>query len=320
MPAAPVPDLALASVAAAPPPGRRALLRLSSALALLPLLRPAAALARPGAARDRFFTTSDGVRLHYLEAGRTGTHTIVLIPGWTMPAWIWDRQIAVFARRYRVIAFDPRGQGRSQAPAFGYTAARRGQDIAELIARLGPAPVLLVGWSLGVLDVLSYVRAHGDARLAGLVLVDNSVGENPPPVWHPSNGPALPYRVALARFVRGLFRTRQPAAWLDRLTRACLRTPEPAARALRAYPVPRQDWRAAVLSVRAPVLYLVRPWLAGQAENLRRDRPGTEIALFPHAGHALFIDDPARFDALLAGFARRRVWPIPRTRQAAAGR
>ncbi len=330
MRAAPVPDLAVASAAAAPPPGRRALLRLASALALLPLLRPAAALARPGAARDRFFTTSDGVRLHYLEAGpiaahttgihAAGAHTIVLIPGWTMPAWIWDRQIAVFARRYRVIAFDPRGQGTSQAPAFGYTAARRGQDIAELIARLGPAPVLLVGWSLGVLDVLSYVRAHGDARLAGLVLVDNSVGENPPPVWHPSHGPALPYREALARFVRGMFHTRQPAAWLNRLTRACLRTPEPAARALRAYPVPRQDWRAAVLSVRAPVLYLVRPWLAGQAENLRRDRPGTEIALFPHAGHALFIDDPARFDALLAGFARRRVWPAPRTLQAAAGR
>ena len=318
MRAAPVPDLALAR--AAPPPGRRALLRLSSALALLPLLRPAAALARPGAARDRFFTTSDGVRLHYLEAGRTAAHTIVLIPGWTMPAWIWDRQIAVFARRYRVIAFDPRGQGESQAPAFGYTAARRGQDIAELIARLGPAPVLLVGWSLGVLDVLSYVRAHGDARLAGLVLVDNSVGENPPPVWHPSSGPVLPYHVALARFVRGLFRTRQPEAWLNRLTRACLRTPEPAARALRAYPVPREDWRAAVLSVRVPVLYLVRPWLAGQAESLRRDRPGTGIALFPHAGHALFIDDPARFDALLAGFARRRVWPAVRTQQAAAGR
>ena len=167
---------------------------------------------------------------------------------------------------------------------------------------------------------LSYVRAHGDARLAGLVLVDNSVGENPPPVWHKSAGPVLPYRVALARFVRGLFHTRQPEAWLARLTRACLRTPEPAARALRAYPVPREDWRAAVLSVRAPVLYLVRPWLAGQAENLRRDRPGTEIALFPHAGHALFIDDPARFDALLAGFARRRVWPARRTRQVAGGR
>ena len=35
---------------------------------------------------------------------------------------------------------------------------RRSQDIAELIANLAPVPVLLVGWSLGVLDTLAYVR------------------------------------------------------------------------------------------------------------------------------------------------------------------
>ena len=42
-------------------------------------------------------------------------------------------------------------------------------------------PVLLVGWSLGVLDALAYLHAHGDAAVAGLVLVDNSIGEEPPP-------------------------------------------------------------------------------------------------------------------------------------------
>ena len=64
-------------------------------------------------AQSRFFVTSDGVRLHYLEAGPRRGHTIVFVPGWTMPAWIWQPQIARFLARYHVVAFDPRGQGDS---------------------------------------------------------------------------------------------------------------------------------------------------------------------------------------------------------------
>ncbi len=258
--------------------------------------------------RDGFFLTSDGVRLHYLEAGPPGAHTIVLVPGWTMPAWIWAPQIAAFSRRYHVIAFDPRGQGASEAPARGYTPERRGQDIAELIARLR-APVLLVGWSLGVLDSLAYLHTHGDAALAGLVLVDNSVGERPAPVPGPrTRGPPPPHAQVMARFVRSMFHVPQAPAYLDRLTEASLRTPEFACRALLAYPVPREYWREAVYSTAKPLLYVVRPRFAAQAANLERMRPNTETALFPRAGHALFVDDPARFDALMQAFIRSRIW------------
>jgi non-heme chloroperoxidase len=279
---------------------------LAIALAALPGRAPALA----AAAHDRFFTTSDGVRLHYVEQGprAAGAHTIVFIPGLAMPGWIWAGQLAAFRGRYRVIAFDPRGQGRSEVAARGYTAARRGQDIAELLRRLGPAPVLLVGWSLGVLDALAYVHADGDRRLAGLVLIDNSVGEDPPPVWHPPSGRPLPYRLAMAGFVRGMFHTPQPDAWLDRLTASSLRLPAADARALRSYDEPRSFWREAVEGFRPPLLYLVRPGLAAQAATLRARRPGTETAVFPAAGHALFIDDPGRFDALLRGFIVRAVW------------
>ena len=44
------------------------------------------------AVQSRYFVTSDGVRLHYLEAGPSTGHTIVFVPGWTMPAWIWQPQ------------------------------------------------------------------------------------------------------------------------------------------------------------------------------------------------------------------------------------
>lgn len=280
--------------------------------ATLPLLAGPARAESGVAMRHRTFVTSDEVRLHYLEAGPSAGHTIIFVPGWTMPAWIWQAQIQAFARRYHVIAFDPRGQGESDVPRSGYEPHRRAQDIAELIATIEPVPVLLVGWSLGVLDALAYVHTHGDLKIAGLVLVDNSVGEEPPPPPSPHHHPVpgLPHAVAMQRFVQGMFRTRQSEAWLDRLTMATLRTPEPASRALLSYPEPRSYWRDALYSTGKPVLYVVRPgWLAQQAANLERNRPNTQIAVFGDAGHALFVDDAARFNTLLADFIARSVWP-----------
>ena len=206
------------------------LLGISSTLAACTSPPPpaAAAASQPRQSADRWFTTTDGVRLHYTDTG-DGT-AMVLIPGWTMPASIFAPQIASFSRGHRVVAFDPRSQGDSEIAPAGHTADRRGRDIAELLDRLGPHPVVLVAWSLGVLDTLAAIREIGDARIAGLVLVDNSVGEDPAPVStgmgsRPRRQRPVPREVAVARFVRGMFRRPQSPEYLAALTRAALRTP-----------------------------------------------------------------------------------------------
>ena len=271
-------------------------------------------LAPAHAAQDRYFTASDGVRLHYAEAGRG--HLVVFVPGWTMPAWIFNAQLADLSRSYHVVAFDPRSQGSSDIAASGHEPGRRGQDIAELLAQFGPDPVVLVGWSLGVLDSLAYVHNHGDARIAGLILVDNSVGENPPP----SSEGAPPAerrrgrRVVVSRetsmrnFVRGMFARLMSPDYIERLTQSALRTPPAAAAALLAYPVPRSFWREAVYSTQKPVLYIVRCGLAGQAGSLAANDPAAESVIMSGVGHAMFVDEPERFDSLLYTFLQRRVW------------
>ena len=104
-------------------------------------------------------------------------------------------------------------------------------------------------------------------------------------------------------------RPERRAIWTGSPRRRCARR-SAASRALLAYPLPRTYWRDALYSTSRPVLYVVRPgWLSEQAANLARNRPGTQIAVFGDAGHALFVDDAARFNALLAGFIARTVWP-----------
>jgi microsomal epoxide hydrolase len=281
-------------------------------LALSLLLALVFALAAPAAAADRFFMTSDGVRLHYTDQG--AGKPLVLVPGWCMPAWIFDRQITDFSRTYRVIAFDPRAQGESDIPPGGYDPFRRGRDIAELIAQLGPGqqPVVL-GWSLGVLDVLAYVHEFGDARIAGLVLVDNSVGEEPAPVpprhqAKPSRRRPIAREVSMRAFVRSMFRVPPPPDLVDRLTDAALRVPQADAAALLDYRVPRSYWKEAVYATDKPVLYLVTPRFSGQAGNLAVHHADAESVVVQNVGHAMFVDDPARFDSLVGNFLRQRVW------------
>jgi microsomal epoxide hydrolase len=282
-------------------------------LATLCLIAPArAGQALAGRQGDHFFTASDGTRLHYWQAGPPGAPTVVFIPGWTMPGWIFNLQAAAFSGAYQVVEFDPRGQGYSEIAPGGYNQDRRGDDIADLLTQLGPRPVVLVGWSLGVLDTLAYIHTHGDARVAGLVLIDNSVGENPAPLPQrlpPRRRPPVSHATYMAAFVRGMFHKPVPPGYLNALTAAALRTPEADAALLLNYPVPRSYWREAIFATGKPVLYVVRPGLAGQADNLLRDRANTDIAIYTDAGHALFVDDAAPFDALLERFLVRTVWP-----------
>ena len=92
-----------------------------------------------------------------------------------MPAWLFEPQIAALAQRHHIIALDPRGQGESDVPESGYNFERRARDIHEFLAPYND--VLLVGWSLGALEILEYANRHGEDKLAGMVLVDSSVGE-----------------------------------------------------------------------------------------------------------------------------------------------
>ncbi len=281
-------------------------LLLALTLALLAAIPRAPAQSLPGTT-DHYFTTSDGIHLHYDESGPQTAPTIILVPGWTIPAWIFAPQIHAFSTRYHVIAFDPRAQGASQIAPSGYNQDRRGQDIADLINHLGLSKTIIIGWSLGVLDTLGYIHTSGDSRISALVLVDNSVGENPPPApsgqhhHYPTEHSAF-----MRAFIPGMFHTHQSPAYLNRLITACLRVPADDARLLLAYPVPRSYWREALFSTNVPVLYIVRPHLAGQAHNLLLDRPNSQTALFPKAGHALFVDEPARFNALVLAFLKSK--------------
>jgi microsomal epoxide hydrolase len=304
---------------------------------LLQALGSTAALASGGAAaqspapnvqmRRTEILTSDGVRLSVIDtgapAGAAGSAaapaaaatnvspaktaaavpapapTIVFVPGWCMPATIWNAQLAALGARWHTLALDPRGQGQSQIPATGYTADRRADDLHDLLA--GYERVVLVGWSLGVPEALQYVYRYGSGRLAGLVLVDGSVGEPP------STGPTdfldelrRNRATTLDNFVRAIFARPRPPEELRALRDGAMRMPLASSIALLSYTQPREHWREIARAFDRPLAYVITPQYREQARNLLAERPATRVEIFEQAGHALFVDEPDRFNRFLS--------------------
>ena len=277
------------------------------AVLVLPLL----VTAQPGKTRSGFITTADGVKLHYLEAGprQAAAPAILFVPGWTMPAWIWEKQIEHFSRTHRVVAIDPRGQGESSKPTEGYFPAARARDIKTVVDQLKLAPVVLVGWSMGVGEVVAYVDQFGTADLAGIVFVDDVPGAEVPAAVYKDlmefmNSFVADRRAATDSFVRSFFKKPQPEDYMKRVVEASMRTPTNTAVALLVGKF-GTDLRPALKKFDKPTLIVAQN--GGFLNLIKAIQPqitGSRLEIFDGSGHALFVDDAGKFNALLDEFVK----------------
>lgn len=271
------------------------------------ILSPEAAWAQ-GQLASRHFVTSDGVKLHYLEGG--AGPTLVFVPGWTMPAWIWEPQLRHFGATHRVVALDPRGQGSSDKPAQGYHATRRGSDICELLEHLGGEPAVVVGWSLGVQEVLVCAHEFGTKRIRAIVLVDHPVFIDPKfalaIVGERVKSLQLDREAWTREFVKDILRKPPSDAYLEALTQASLSTPTNAAAIMMAnlYFVGPIDLGPALNALDRPVLFVYSSldWAVAAAEDVRKGWPKLPVRVFDEPSHALFVAKPQEFNRVLDEF------------------
>lgn len=270
-----------------------------------------ALLVIPSAAAERgSFAASDGVRLSYLESGVAGGPSLVFVPGWMCPAWIWEKQIAHFQATHHVVALDPRAQGESDRAAADLTPARRSRDIGELLAHLNLDHVVLVGWSMAVGEVLGYVEQNGSGNVRALVLVDGFLGQDPTKegllgrqAW--LSGILTNRPVFMEGFFKMFFQEAQPAEWVARLRSDLDRTPAPAAFTLQATAAPLN--RMPILeAVTVPVLFVHQAMLDREAARVRERAPKVEVRRIDGAGHALFVEKAAEFNRAVETFLEER--------------
>lgn len=248
--------------------------------------------------------------LHYETHGREGDPPLVLSSGLGGLAGYWAPNLAALAERFRVIAYDQRGTGRS---AGELPATLRVEDMADDLLRLfdalGLERVAMIGHALGA-HIGFALAAAAPGRLERLVAV-NAWAE-----LDPLTERVLEVRLELLRrsgpaaFFQAQPLFLYPGRWLSEHD-AELR--EEAARQVAHYAGPEPiERRVAALRafkpdlarVTAPVLCLaaaddlLAPCTA--SARLAAALPRGELATLPWGGHACNVTDPDGFQAAVA--------------------
>jgi pimeloyl-ACP methyl ester carboxylesterase len=104
------------------------------------------------------FANVNGVRLHYLAAGKGSP--VVLLHGYAETSHMWRPLITELAGTHTVIAPDLRGAGKSSHPAEGYTKAELAQDIHALVHKLGFEHIGIVGHDIGLMVAYAYAAQY----------------------------------------------------------------------------------------------------------------------------------------------------------------
>jgi len=274
--------------------------------------------------KDGSFTTSDGVRLHYIEAG--SGDVLVMIPGWSQTAAQFKHQIAGLSDRYRVIAIDMRGHGESDKPNHGYRIHRLSADVHEFITANNLKHVTLAGHSMGCSVIWGYWELFGRDRVSKLILIDQMPMITANPIWSEAektdagaildkdslysvtNSLAGPDGVKTTEgFITGMFNKTYPRDELNWVIAQNLKMPRPyAARLL--YDHATNDWRDVIPMIDIPTLvfggkaslvpWKSQVWIGQQIPGAR-----TEIFETEEGGnHFMFMENPEKFNRIVKEF------------------
>ena len=116
--------------------------------------------------------TSDGVSIFYKDWGPKDGQPIMFHHGWPLSADDWDNQMLFYlGKRFRVIAHDRRGHGRSDQTDTGNDMDTYAADVAALVRELDLRNVVHVGHSTGGGEVIRYVARSEPGRVAKAVLI-----------------------------------------------------------------------------------------------------------------------------------------------------
>jgi microsomal epoxide hydrolase len=246
--------------------------------------------------------------LHYLVSGKG--EALIFIPGWIMPAEIWEAQIEHFSKTNLVIALDPRSQGKSGQTTEGFYLEREAKDVKELVDHLHLSSYYLIGWSLAGVMLYDYLKLYNISSIKGIVIVDSPLKLDKALFARFSlriKGFLEDRNAATDKFVRGLFKQPQTEPYLKKVMKASLITPTNSAITLLTFPYTSNDsvWAQTLKTSGKPILFIGSD---GKEEMLKEINKELKInyEIVPGSGHAVFVDKPAEFNAILEKFILKK--------------
>lgn len=253
---------------------------------------------------------ANGIEHHYTIEG--AGPWIVMSHSLACNSAMWGEQAELLAKRFKVLRYDTRGHGRSDAPVGAYTLEMLADDAKGLLDALDVRNAHWIGISMGAMIGQTLALKHPGV-LKSLVLADTT-SRNPPEAWPmwkerievaEAKGMEATVESTLARWFTAPYRQARP----DRI--------QPIVDMIRATPVagyigcchaiPKIDLTARLKEIRVPVLAITgaEDAAAPGTRAIHENLPGSELVVIPSASHISNIEQPEAFNQALTRFYDR---------------
>ncbi len=253
---------------------------------------------------------ANGITFNYEIEGPEGAPRLVFSNSLATNLSMWDPQAADLGRSFRLLRYDQRGHGRTDAPAGRYSYATLIADVLALFDALGIARAHFCGLSMGGATALGLAELHPD-RVDRVVVCDSPAMSTPASAqqWEErilaaqKGGMEALVESTLARWFPPEIRAAKPS-YLDEVRAMIRATPVNGFIGCSAA-LADHDYNTAVATVTRPVLFI-----AGSKDGVTpaamRDMnarlKGSRYVELEGAGHISNLDRPAEFTRAVRAF------------------
>lgn len=255
---------------------------------------------------------SNGVGINYSVEG--SGPWVVLSHSLACNFSMWNEQADALKQHYRVLRFDTRGHGGSDAPDGAYSLNMLADDLLGLLDSLGIQETHFVGLSMGGMIGMTFALAHS-GRFRSLVLCDTS-SRIPPeaaPVWEgriktaSEQGMEPLVDPTLQRWFTEAF-YKSSKAMMKRVGQM-IRTTRPAGYIGCCHAIQKINLTHRLDAISCPVQIIVGEQDVGtpvaMSRAIQEAIPGSELVIIPSASHLSNLEQPELFNKALLGFLRK---------------
>lgn len=257
---------------------------------------------------------ANGIEMHYTLDGPTGAPVVTLSHSLATTLAMWDPQLPALTARYRVLRYDTRGHGGTEAPTGAYSLDGLADDAAALLGALGIARTHWVGLSMGGMIGQTLALRRPDL-VASLALCDTSsrVPAEARPTWADrirtaeTQGMEPLVEPTIGRWFTPGFVASRPDV-VDPV-RAMIRGTSARGYVGCCHAISALDLTDRLGAITVPTLVVVgeedlgTPVAASRA--IQERIPGAELVIIKSASHLSNVEQPGAFTSALTSFLAR---------------
>ena len=261
---------------------------------------------------------TNGTTLNCRIEGREGAPWILFSHGIATSLAIYDEVSRLLSNKYRVLTYDSRGHGGSEAPGGGYTLEMLGDDAVGLMDKLGIDKAHYGGLSLGGMTAIGMAINHPE-RLHSAICLDARADAPPDFVSGWKQRIEAVREKDMEALVEGTLQrwftpeALQNKAMADRMRDLIRKTP-PEGFIGSATALQGLNFASRLGSIKVPMLYLVGAQDQGAPpatmRQMAEQTPGAQFVEIPNAGHISTVEQPQAvaqaIDTFISGLGSRR--------------